>query len=85
MGLISWILVGLLAGAIAGRLTHHRLGCLTKIVVGVIGALIGGALARAAGLGGISTFGLRTVVLAAVGATILLAVLNALEGSGRRW
>ena len=83
MGLISWIVVGLLAGAIAGRLTHHRLGCLGKIVVGVIGALIGGTLARAAGLGGITTFGLRTLLLAALGATLLLVVLEALEGSGR--
>ncbi|GAC1318305.1 MAG: hypothetical protein NVSMB12_17010 [Acidimicrobiales bacterium] len=84
MGLLSWIVVGLLAGAIAGRVTHHRLGCLAKIVVGVVGALIGGALARAAGLGGITTFGLRTVLLAALGATILLAVLEAIEGR-RRW
>ena len=84
MGLLSWIVVGLLAGAIAGRVTHHRLGCLAKIVVGVVGAQIGGALARAAGLGGITTFGLRTVLLAALGATILLAVLEAIEGR-RRW
>lgn len=84
MGLLSWIVVGLLAGAIAGRVTHHRLGCLAKIVVGVVGALIGGALARAAGLGGITTFGLRTVLLAALGATILLALLEAIEGR-RRW
>jgi uncharacterized membrane protein YeaQ/YmgE (transglycosylase-associated protein family) len=83
MGLISWIVVGLIAGAVAGRLTHHRLGCLAKIVVGVVGALIGGALARAAGLGGITTFGLRTVLLAALGATILLAVLEAIEGRNR--
>lgn len=83
MGLFSWIVVGLIAGAVAGRLTHHRLGCLAKIVVGVVGALIGGALARAAGLGGITTFGLRTVLLAALGATILLAVLEAIEGRNR--
>jgi len=83
MGLISWIVVGLLAGAIAGRLTHHRLGCLGKIFVGVIGALIGGTLARTAGLGGITTFGLRTLLLAALGATLLLVILEALEGSGR--
>lgn len=83
MGLISWIVVGLIAGAVAGRLTHHRLGCLAKIVVGVVGALIGGALARAAGLGGITSFGLRTVLLAALGATILLAVLEAIEGRNR--
>ena len=83
VGLLSWIVVGFVAGAIAGRVTHQRLGCLTKIAVGVIGALIGGALARAAGLGGINGFGLRSLLLAAVGATVLELALGAVERRGR--
>ena len=85
MGLISWIVVGFLAAAIAGRLTNRRGGgCITKIVVGVIGGLIGGALDRAAGGPGIGEFGLRSIVVAAIGATIFLAVLNALEAGRLR-
>ena len=80
MGLLSWIIVGLVAGAIAGRVTNQRLGCLTKLAVGVIGALIGGALARLAGLGPIDHFGFRTLAIAAVGAVVFLYVLEALSG-----
>jgi uncharacterized membrane protein YeaQ/YmgE (transglycosylase-associated protein family) len=87
MGLLSWIVVGFLAGAIAGRVTGRRVeGCITKVAVGVLGALIGGALARAAGLGGISHFGLRSLLIAALGATLLLFVLDAVgRGRGNRW
>jgi uncharacterized membrane protein YeaQ/YmgE (transglycosylase-associated protein family) len=86
MGLLSWIVVGFVAGAVAGRVTQQRLGCLAKIAVGVIGALIGGALGRAAGIGGIGHFGLRSLLLAAVGATAFELALDALErGRKHRW
>jgi uncharacterized membrane protein YeaQ/YmgE (transglycosylase-associated protein family) len=81
MGLIGWIVVGLLAGSLAGVVTGRRQqGCVTKIAVGVIGALIGGALDNAAGGDGIGEFGLRSVLVAAVGAVIFLFVLEAIEG-----
>jgi len=81
MGLFAWIVLGFLAGTIASAVTKSRgEGCITRIAVGVIGALIGGALARAAGLDGVSlhAFTLQTVLVAAVGATLLLLVLQAL-------
>jgi uncharacterized membrane protein YeaQ/YmgE (transglycosylase-associated protein family) len=84
MGLLSWIVVGFVAGAVAGRITHQRFGCLTKLAVGVVGALIGGALARAAGLGGIRGFGLRSLLLATIGAIVLELVLSAVEGAASR-
>lgn len=86
MGLLEWVVVGFLAAAIATRLTNRRGGgCITNIVVGVIGGLIGGALDTAAGGDGINgSFG-RSVLIAAVGATLFLAVLNALsDGRARR-
>ena len=84
VGLVSWVIVGLLAAWIAGMVTGRRAdGCLTKIAVGVVGALIGGALARAAGLKGITRFDVRTVLLAALGASLLLLALGAVEGRGR--
>ncbi len=80
MGLISWVVVGFLAALIAGRLTNRRGGgCMTNIVVGVIGGLIGGALDRANGGPGINEFGLRSILVAALGATIFLALLNAVS------
>ena len=86
MNLLAWIVVGLIAAAVATRLTNRRGGgCITNIVVGVIGGFIGGALDRAAGGPGIGEFGLRSILLAAIGATVFLAILNAVsEGRLRR-
>lgn len=85
MGLIAWIITGLLAAWIAGLVTGRPSeGCLTKIAVGVLGAFIGGALANAAGEDGIGHFGVRSVLLAALGATLLQLVLGAIEGGGRK-
>ena len=84
MGLLSWIIVGLLAAWIAGMVTGRPAeGCITKVAVGVLGALIGGALARAAGYEGVTEFGLRSVLIAALGSSVLLFALGAIEG-GRR-
>jgi len=80
MGPISWIIVGLVAGALARRVVHapHR-GCLGTMVIGILGALIGGALSSAAGGDGLGDFGLRSLVIAFLGACLLLLVLQALE------
>jgi uncharacterized membrane protein YeaQ/YmgE (transglycosylase-associated protein family) len=84
VGLLSWIVTGLVAGWIAGLVSGRpQEGCVTKIVVGVAGALLGGALARAAGYTGVTRFGLRSLALAALGATLLLLVLGAIEGRRR--
>ena len=86
MNLLSWFVTGFIAAAIATRITGNRqYGCLAKIVVGVIGALIGGALTSAATGEGIDGFSIRTILIAAIGATIFLAVLNAIAtGRARR-
>ena len=56
-------------------------GCLYTLVIGVLGALIGGALSAAAGVGdGVSGFNLGTFVIAFLGACLLLLVLYALGG-----
>jgi uncharacterized membrane protein YeaQ/YmgE (transglycosylase-associated protein family) len=79
MSILAWVVVGFFAAAIAGRLTGRRGGCITNIVVGVIGALIGGALMRANGHEGVNDFSLRSILVAALGATIFLAGLNAIS------
>lgn len=86
MGLLSWVIVGLVAGWLAGMVTGRRQeGCVTKVVVGVIGALIGGALAQAAGYEGVDDLGIRSMLVAVVGASLFLFLLEALEGRrGRR-
>jgi uncharacterized membrane protein YeaQ/YmgE (transglycosylase-associated protein family) len=84
VSILAWVVVGFVAAVIAGAVTGRRAeGCLTKIVVGVVGALIGSALARAAGMNGINGFHLRSILIAAVGSSVLLLVLGAIEGRGQ--
>lgn len=82
MGLLSWIVLGFLAGTLATLVTRRRTGggCLSRVAVGVIGALVGGGLARAAGYEGIDELSLRSIFVAAIGAVAFLLVLGAVEG-----
>ena len=78
---ISWIIVGLIAGAIAARVVAGRgFGCLADIVVGVAGALIGGFLLGAIFhvTGTVGFWG--SIIVAFIGAAVLLAVLKLLSG-----
>lgn len=85
MSFLSWIAVGLLAGLLARWIVKDdRTGCLYTIAVGVLGALIGGGLSQAAGHKGVSEFDLRSVLVAALGAVLLLLVLQALGARGSR-
>jgi uncharacterized membrane protein YeaQ/YmgE (transglycosylase-associated protein family) len=86
--LIAWAATGLIAGALARWVVNDdRSGCLYTMVVGVLGALIGGALMQAADKRSLDEFSIRTVLVAAVGAVLLLLVLQAVGGrrpQGRR-
>ena len=81
MGIFSWILVGLIAGFLGRHITgDEKSGCLYTVAIGVLGALLGGALMHAAGHKGVSDFDLRSVLVAALGAILLLLVLQAIAG-----
>lgn len=86
MNLVGWIVVGLVAGWLARWVVKDdRQGCLYTMIVGVLGALIGGALMNAAGRKGIGDFDLRSILVAALGAVLLLLILQAIGGRrGRR-
>ena len=82
MGILGWILFGLLAGLVARALTpgRHGIGCFGTLAVGVLGALIGGFLGEAVFEEEIS-FGwdLKPFLLSVAGAIVLLLALNALR------
>lgn len=89
MNILGWIVVGLIAGTLASWVTHEeRRGCIYTLVIGVLGALIGGALAQAAGSDGLGDFSWRALLIAFLGACVLLLTLQAIGGrrgsSGRR-
>jgi uncharacterized membrane protein YeaQ/YmgE (transglycosylase-associated protein family) len=84
MGLLAWLVVGFVAGGLAQWVTgSESRGCLATIAVGIIGALIGGAVFNAAGQKGIADFGLWSIFVAFVGSSLLLLVLGAITGSRR--
>ncbi len=82
MGIFSWILFGLLAGAVARALTPGRqsIGCFGTLAIGVIGALLGGFLGEAVFDDEIR-FGwdLKPFLISVLGAIVLLLGLNALR------
>jgi uncharacterized membrane protein YeaQ/YmgE (transglycosylase-associated protein family) len=84
MNIVAWIVVGLIAGLLARWVVRDdRSGCLYTVAVGILGALIGGALMQASGRDGINEFSLRSLLVAAIGAVLLLLVLQAISGRGR--
>ena len=89
MGLIAWIVVGLIAGWLAENLTGRRQGLGKNLVVGIIGALVGGFLFSS--LLGFSYYrgvNLATIFVATVGAIVFLYLLDWFRGRDRmpdRW
>ena len=80
MGIVGWIVVGFLAGAISGALVGGRTarGCLPNVVVGVLGGIVGGWLAQEMGFDRVQGF-IAAVVVAVFGALVVRLVINALE------
>jgi uncharacterized membrane protein YeaQ/YmgE (transglycosylase-associated protein family) len=75
-GLIAWIIVGLVAGSLAGRIMRGGgFGCLVNILIGIAGALLGGLLVGLL-LPGTTLHFWGSIVAGIIGATLLLAVLG---------
>ena len=87
MGIIGWIVVGLIAGLVAKAIVpgHAPGGIIITVLLGIGGALLGGFLAVALGFGpDTQTFDLRTILIAIVGAILILVIYGAVAGGGRR-
>lgn len=81
MGLLAWLVFGGLAGWVASMLTGTRHGCCLNIVVGVIGAFIGGFIMQAVTGQGIHIhFDLASFAVAVLGAVILIAIATMVAG-----
>lgn len=79
MDILAWIIVGLIAGWLAGQVMKGSgYGVIGDIIIGIIGALIGGFLASAVfGVNAVSGLNVVSVVVAFIGAVILVAILRA--------
>jgi uncharacterized membrane protein YeaQ/YmgE (transglycosylase-associated protein family) len=73
MNIIAWLVLGVIAGWIASMLmgTNESQGMLMDIVMGVVGALLGGFLFSLVGFGGVSGFNLYSLFVAVIGAVVL--------------
>ena len=80
MNVIGWIVIGFLAGSISGWFVGVRSaqGCLPTIVVGIVGAIIGGWLSSQLGFGSVQGF-IAALIFATLGAVLVRIVLRAIE------
>jgi uncharacterized membrane protein YeaQ/YmgE (transglycosylase-associated protein family) len=87
VGIVSWLLFGLLAGFVARAVTpgRQKIGCLPTLAVGLVGALVGGLIGDVV-LGHTVHFGweLGPFLLAVLGAVVLLLALEAVAGRRKR-
>ena len=91
MGLLTWILVGLVAGLVAEFLLGGGpggmglRGLVITVVLGVVGAIIGGFISTSLGYGDVTGFNVRSLVIATGGAILVVLVWQQLgAGGGRR-
>lgn len=80
MSIIGWIILGGLAGwAATAIMDEGRQGCLFNVVVGVVGAFLGGFLFNLIGAAGVTGFNLWSFLVALVGASVLLWIARQLR------
>jgi uncharacterized membrane protein YeaQ/YmgE (transglycosylase-associated protein family) len=79
MSIIAWIVLGLIAGFIGSKIVNKTgEGLFLDIVLGIVGALVGGFLFQAFGMHGVSGVNLYSILVAVVGAIVVLVLYHAL-------
>jgi uncharacterized membrane protein YeaQ/YmgE (transglycosylase-associated protein family) len=79
MGIIIWVVFGGLVGWVASMVMSSRGGLLWDIIVGIVGAIIGGFVMSLLGYGDVSGFNLYSFLVALLGACILIAIVRAVR------
>lgn len=78
MGIIAWLLLGLIAGWIASKIMHGSgSGLVMNLVLGVVGAFVGGILFRFVGGAGVTGFNIWSLIVATIGAVVVLWIYGA--------
>ena len=84
MGIISWIILGLIAGFIGSKLVDRQgQGFWLDMLLGIIGAIVGGFLFDLFGAQGVTGLNLYSMLVAIVGSIVVLVIYNALMGRRR--
>jgi len=83
MNIIAWLVMGLIAGFIASKLVNKTgAGAAMDIVLGIVGAVVGGFVANALGYQGVTGFDVYSILISIGGAVIVLLVYHALTRRG---
>lgn len=85
MGWLAWLIVGAIAGWLASMVmsTDRQQGLLMDIVIGILGAMLGGFLFNQIGSAGVTGFNIWSIFVAFMGAVVLLALIRLLNGRRR--
>ena len=85
MNFVSWIVLGLVAGFIGSKIVNRRgEGVLLDIVLGIVGAVVGGWIFNALGSAGVTGLNLWSLFIAIIGAVVCLVVWHAIRGTASR-
>ena len=85
MGIISWIVLGAIAGFLANMVIGGGEGVIGTIILGIIGAVVGGYIASAIfHKGDVTGVNIESIVIAVLGAILVLVVWRALKGNRQR-
>lgn len=79
MNWLGWIILGGLAGLVANMITHEEGGLLKNIVLGIIGAIVGGGIVEILGGSGVTGFNLYSFVVAVLGALLLIYIVRIIK------
>jgi uncharacterized membrane protein YeaQ/YmgE (transglycosylase-associated protein family) len=80
MSLLAWIVLGLIAGFIASKIVNRRgEGFMLDVLLGVVGAVVGGLIFRLFGMRGVSGVNLHSLIVAVAGAVLVLIAYHALR------
>jgi uncharacterized membrane protein YeaQ/YmgE (transglycosylase-associated protein family) len=81
MGLLSWIIVGLIAGYVGSRIVNKTgEGLVRDILLGILGAMVGGSIFTRLGYAGVTGVNFPSILIAIVGAVIVLVLYHAVAG-----
>ena len=78
MNILLWIILGAIAGWVASLIVKSNQGILLDIVVGIVGAFVGGFIFQTFGASGVTGFNLYSILVAIVGAVVLLFIVKAI-------